>query len=73
MGVPILAFGNRDDLLRRIQLLHAVNPVSMHEPADLLPAEGWATKGDSIVCVYGERRKSASMSNLVYVHKVGSF
>ena len=82
MGVPILAFGNRDDLLRRIQLLHAVKPVSMHEPADpdeflqqvddLLQTEGWATKGDSIVCVYGERRKSASMSNLVYVHEVGS-
>ena len=82
LGVPILACSSRADLLRRMQLLHGVKPVSMAKPdnaADflhgvdqLVRAEGWAAEGDSIVCIYGERRESTSLSNLIYVHQVGS-
>ena len=54
----------------------------MDEPADpaefldrtdtLVPAEGWAGQGDSIVCVYSVRPEKSSVSNLIYIHQVGS-
>ena len=82
LGVPILAFGSREDVLRRIQLLHGVKPVLMPEPEspadfmrradELLQAGGWVSKGDSIVFVYGERKEHTSLSNIIYVHQVGS-
>lgn len=82
LGVPILACSSKPDLLRRVQLLHGVKPVSMDEPAnpaeflertdDLVRAEGWASKGDSVVYVYSVRPEQSSLSNLVYIHQVGS-
>ena len=82
LDIPILAFCNRPDLLRRIQLLHGVTPVSMNEPADpaeflertdaMVRAEGWANQGDSIVYVYSVRLEKTSLSNVVYIHQVGS-
>jgi pyruvate kinase len=82
LDVPILACCSRPDLLRRAQLLHGVKPASMDEPADpaefldrtdtLVPAEGWAGQGDSIVYVYSVRPEKSSVSNLIYIHQVGS-
>ena len=81
LDVPVLACCSRQDLLRRVQLLHGVKPVSMPEPEnpaafvkradELLRAEGWATEGDSVVYVYGERKEKTSLSNLIYIHQVG--
>ena len=82
LGIPILACCSKPDLLRRVQLLHGVKPVSMDEPADpaeflkrtdvLVQAEGWAGLGDSIIYVYSVRQEQSSLSNLVYIHQVGS-
>ena len=81
-GVPILACCSREDLARRVQLLHGVKPVLMPKPKDpedfmrradtMLQAENRAATGDTIVCVYGEHKKDTSLSNLIYVHQVGS-
>jgi len=82
LDVPILACCSRPDLLRRVQLLRGVKPVSMDEPADateflkmsddLVQAEGWARPGESIVYVYSVSREQSSLSNLIYIHQVGS-
>jgi len=82
LDIPIVAFCGRPDLLRRVQLLHGVKPVLMSEPADpeeflkktdaLVRTEGWANEGDTIVYVYSVRLEKSNLSNLVYLHQVGS-
>ena len=81
-GVPILGCCSRAGLLRRMQLLHGVKPVSMDEPADpaefvantdaLIRAEGWASTGDSVVIVYSVSQAQSNLSNLIYIHQVGT-
>jgi hypothetical protein len=39
---------------------------------DLVQAEGWASPGESIVYVYSVSREQSSLSNLIYIHQVGS-
>ncbi len=82
LGRPILGCCARPEFLRRTQLLYGVEPVSMDEPANseeflrradaLIQEKSWAAKGDSIVFVFGDRLGQKSLSNLVYIHQVGS-
>jgi pyruvate kinase len=82
LDAPILACCSRPDFLRRMQLLHGVEPVPMDEPespADflrhtdaLIQEKGWAAEGDSIVYVLGDRMGKRNLSNLVYIHQVGN-
>jgi pyruvate kinase len=82
LGRPILGCCARPDFLRRMQLLHGVEPVFMEEPADaseflrraddLIQQKKWAEVGDSVVFVLGDRLGQRNLSNLVYIHRVGS-
>ncbi len=82
LGRPILGCCARPDFLRRMQLLYGVEPVPMEEPATpaeflprvdaLVQQKGWAAPGDSIVFVLGDRLGQRNLSNLVYIHQVGS-
>jgi pyruvate kinase len=65
-----------------MQLLYGVEPVFMEEPAnaseflrradDLILKRDWAEVGDSVVFVLGDRLGQRNLSNLVYIHQVGS-
>jgi pyruvate kinase len=83
LGRPILGCCARPDFLRRMQLLYGVEPVFMEEPADateflrraddLIQKKNWAEVGDPVVFVLGDRLGQRNLSNLVYIHQVGSF
>jgi len=82
LGIPILGCCAIPDYLRRMQLLYGIEPVFMKEPAnaseflhradDLIQKRNWAEVGDSVVFVLGDRLGQRNLSNLVYIHQVGS-
>ena len=82
LGRPILGCSARPDFLRRMQLLHGIEPVLMSEPEDardflrradqLIRDKNWAEDGDSVVFVLGDFLGQRQLSNLVYIHQVGT-
>lgn len=81
MPIPILAFSNQEEILRKMALLFGLVPLGMDPPKSgsqfirevdkRLILNKWAEKGDVVIFVLGEPVTRQGISNRLVIHYVG--
>jgi pyruvate kinase len=78
MPLPIIACSPHPGTLNRLSLLYGIHPVLMEQPEhssdfvrmadEMVIQNGWASKGDAVVFVYGKPIKASGVTNSIYIH-----